>query len=378
MKKRLTLFAAATAALMAACTPEQNCVIEGTIDSLKKDNSTVKIDTLVIGNLTRLGIAAIDTAIVKDGKFKFDVNPNGKGEMVQIMPIVGGELAMAYSVIIEPGARFSMNIPQSPEEQPTFSGSKSNTEMAVLDKMVFELNLMANKYIEITQNPMISEEEREKANHKLDSLSELVITSYVETIRHNIPSALSDILFGLVDQAISDSIRADIIIAMEQAGCTDMPNYTRIKTHMELDAQTAPGKPFTDFTQADKNGDQIHLADIVSANKLTLVDFWASWCGPCRAEMPYVVKAYELYHDKGLEIVGVSLDENREAWLKAVDALGMKWLQVSDLQGWNNVAARAYVVESIPSCFLIGQDGVIVAKNLRGDELAKKIGEILE
>jgi thiol-disulfide isomerase/thioredoxin len=109
-----------------------------------------------------------------------------------------------------------------------------------------------------------------------------------------------------------------------------------------------------------------------------LVDFWASWCGPCRVENPRLVKLYNQYKDKGFDILGVSLDGNSEAWQKAVKADRLTWTQVSDLKGWNNTAARAYGIKSIPFNLLLDKDGIIIGKNLRGPDLENKLKEIFK
>ena len=112
--------------------------------------------------------------------------------------------------------------------------------------------------------------------------------------------------------------------------------------------------------------------------KYVLIDFWASWCGPCRRENPNVVKTYATYKDKGFEIFGVSLDQNREAWLKAIEADKLVWKHVSDLQYWNSAGAQAYQVNSIPQTFLVNPEGRIIAKGLRGVALDNYLAKLFE
>ena len=145
-------------------------------------------------------------------------------------------------------------------------------------------------------------------------------------------------------------------------------------------AQTAPaeGGQYADFTLPTLDGKQVKLSDVVAKNKITMVDFWASWCGPCRMEMPHVVQAYSKFRGKGLEIVGVSLDEKKEDWENAVKDMGLGWIQASDLKGWECSAARLYQVQGIPACVLINQKGEIVGRDLRGDELLGRLSELLK
>lgn len=137
---------------------------------------------------------------------------------------------------------------------------------------------------------------------------------------------------------------------------------------------TAPGKAI-DFTQADTAGNPFTLSTL--RGKYVLVDFWASWCKPCRAENPNVVKAYNEFKSKNFEIVSVSLDGNKQQWVDAIAKDGMPWIHVCDMKGWKNELALKYNISAVPQNFLIDPKGVIIAKNLRGEELGKKLKEII-
>ena len=116
--------------------------------------------------------------------------------------------------------------------------------------------------------------------------------------------------------------------------------------------------------------------EVLSTDKTVLIDFWASWCGPCRREKPNVVRMYNLFKDKGFEILGVSLDNDRDRWLKAISEDGLTWLHVSDLKGWSNEVAQMYEVSSIPKTILIDPEGKIIAKDLRGPTLERKLQQL--
>ena len=134
------------------------------------------------------------------------------------------------------------------------------------------------------------------------------------------------------------------------------------------------GQPFIDFTLQTKDGENVTLSEKIAQSKLTLVDFWASWCGPCRRENPVVKAAYEQFHELGFEVIGVSVDQDEAAWLKAVEDDQLPWTQVRDSE---NKASEDYMVYYIPSNFLFDQDGNMVAKGLRGEELTAKLAELL-
>lgn len=149
----------------------------------------------------------------------------------------------------------------------------------------------------------------------------------------------------------------------------DLDDYISKQEALEI------GQPFIDFTLQTAEGENVNLAERIAANKVTMIDFWASWCGPCRRENPVVKAAYEKYHELGFDVVAVSVDQDEAAWLKAVEADALPYTQVRDAE---NTASESYLIYYIPSNFLFDQDGKIIAKGLRGEELEAKLAEILQ
>ncbi len=158
----------------------------------------------------------------------------------------------------------------------------------------------------------------------------------------------------------------------------NLPSGKELKEKVEIAKKTAIGKLAMDFTQNDTAGIPVKLSAF--RGRYLLVDFWASWCGPCRVENPHVVEAYHKFKDKGFHILGISLDRpgEKDKWLKAIHEDKLAWTQVSDLNFWKNAVAVQYGIMSIPSNLLLDQEGKIIAKNLRGDELTKKLEEVLK
>ena len=180
-------------------------------------------------------------------------------------------------------------------------------------------------------------------------------------------------------QALDPDKYSDLYKSLDAGLSKKFPNDKNVIMFHEVVERmlsTNIGQFAPEISLPSPDGKEIALSSL--KGKLVLIDFWASWCGPCRKEMPNVIKIYSKFKNKGFEIYGVSLDQDKEKWMEAITKDGINWPQVSDLKYWDNVAARIYNVQGIPYTVLIDKDGKIIAKNLRGQELEKKIAEVLK
>ncbi|HEX9827795.1 MAG TPA: TlpA disulfide reductase family protein, partial [Flavobacteriaceae bacterium] len=237
--------------------------------------------------------------------------------------------------------------------------TNDNEKTALLNKDLAEINLqMANKPFEFVQD------------HGDNFYSLILLESMLKRKNEDLQKVI-DTYQGL-DETLKASTKGKEILAQIE----------NIKIILEAQKRTEIGEIAPEFSAPTPEGKMLGLNDI--KGKVTLIDFWAAWCGPCRRENPNIVKVYEKYHDKGLEIIGVSLDGNmrqtdpKAAWVKAIEDDRLTWHQVSNLNYFNGPIAKMYNIQSIPSSFILDAEGKIIAKNLRGPALEAKIAELLD
>ncbi len=168
----------------------------------------------------------------------------------------------------------------------------------------------------------------------------------------------------------------DSNVALIDTALYHLPYITVLRDLANTLRKVQPGNPAPDFTCTDTTGTPVTLSS--QFGHYLLVDFWASWCSPCRHENPNYVRIYQKYHAKGFDILGVSLDKKKESWTKAIKADNLSWKQVSDLAFWNSAPAKLYGVRAIPSNVLIDPKGIIIARNIMGEELENKVAELLK
>ena len=322
----------------------------------------------------------LDTTIIKDGTFTFEgliVEPD-----IHIMTIQGVQGSLPF--ILE-NKNLDILLYKDSLALSKIEGSKEND-------VAQSYMLAVSKFRKKNDALMIQFNEAKKANDTqfLQSFRNKRQELKIENDKFNLEfvEENSNSLFALLMLENLSKLKAIDVKELDKfynSFPSDLQESSvglRIKEKIESSLATEVGSVAPDFTAPNPDGKEITLSKI--KGKVTIIDFWAAWCGPCRKENPNLVKVYDKYHEKGLEIIGVSLDGNsrqkepRSAWLNAIEKDGLTWHQVSNLNYFNDPVAKKYNIQSIPATFILDSEGKIIYKNLRGPALEKTISELLD
>jgi len=349
-----------------------SCRISGKITGFKPSDGEIKVDAVVIGKPV-----SFTTKPAATGQFELSINQ--PAPTVYNFTLTGRSGMEPFMFFCDPGDMV-INLTQSkPGEKPTITakGGISQEQWNSYNKLVGasdrEMKTVAAKWEELAAAGKLSGKE--------DSLRDL----------YALASGLREQYIRQFLAAHPDSFVSPFIIAIQYLsnGTSEVldplyqPLTQRVKDsyygkavgdQVKMLSATALGSIAPNFSQTDPDGKVISLESL--RGKYVLVDFWASWCGPCRQENPNLVRTYDKFRGK-MAILGVSLDQKREPWLKAIQDDGLSWLHVSDLKGWSNEVAVQYGVHSIPANYLVDPSGKIIAKGLRGADLDSKLEELI-
>jgi peroxiredoxin len=315
-------------------------------------------------------------AKIKNGHFYF----GGRLPETQriTIKITGGQFTGEISLFAG-NENISVRIDASDPENSVVTGSRSQVEFESykkLTKHVDEESASLNKTgSQLFREGKMTDQAKDSLfaiRDKLDQQKKTFIADFAREHPESVVSAWAISAFYGFDPVLEelDTVYHYLSLKVQQS----LYGY-QVAEIIDAVKKTAIGKTATDFTANDSNGKPVSLQ--AYRGKYVFVDFWASWCGPCRAENPNVVNMYHQYHSDQFDILGISLDENKDAWKKAVQNDRLEWTQLCDLQGWSSNIISAYGIKGIPFNMLLDKEGRIIAKNLRGAELQKKLKDVL-
>jgi peroxiredoxin len=366
MKKTIILFL--ILAVATSCATEPKFRITGTIDG--GENATVILQKRIPG-----GYEVIDSTVLVNGAFEM----TGVIDYPQMVILAIKDKRGGLNFYIE-NSDIAINGHADSLYLASVTGSKTQAEFdtykAAFDESNNEMSKVYDRYREARMagsDLLASEIEKE-----LEAIDAMQTELKKEFINNNpasyvTPVVLNELSYSL-EAADMEALLGKLDTSLNKVQIVVSMNERLVQLKAVSVGQKAP-----DFTLNDVDGNPVSLYSKLGGNtKLLLVDFWAAWCGPCRQENPNVVKVWKEYNKKGFDVFGVSLDRNKEDWVKAIEDDQLTWTHVSDLKYWDCAPAKQYAVNSIPANFLLDGEGVIVGHNLRGEALAAKVKELLD
>ena len=367
MKKFFCLVSAAL--LLAACSEKPGYQITGTVSNPELNGQYVYIIPYGIQG------DVIDSALIKNGEFTL----KGVKDIAQLcalgiksekMAPAGQSPAFTTTFILENGKMSAIL-----DSFSAVTGTPENNTYSAVLKNIAETRASLQQYVEEMKSEQ--KEVAEAAEKKLDEIDLQVTQIAKNYISSNTDKLSGSKLFFDFRYQLNEDERRDILNKANET-FKSFPGIDKMEQHLVTLDKVAIGKKFTDFEMADTKGATHKLSEYVGNGKVVLIDFWASWCPPCRRDMPHLVELYKQYKNKNFEIVGISLDSKQDAWGKGIKDFAITWPQLSDLKGWQNSGAALYGVNSIPHTVLVDGKGIIIAKNIRGKALDLKLEEVLK
>ena len=363
MKKVIYLL---IAGVLASCSTKPHYTVRGKIEG--SDSITFYLQKRD-GNKT----VSIDSAVSKKGTF---IMKSGAVDYPQLVQLVAGDTKKRTSFYLE-NSELTVNGSLDSLFKADVTGSKTQDEYKSFISSNKPLNL---KYSAIFARYQSASQAGDTATagkfeKQLDSIQTEMTNLQKNFVKSNPASYVTpSIVVNLSYEMEADEIES--MLSGLDTALTSLPQIQSLKERVGVMKKVSVGQKAPDFTLNDVNGNPVSLYSKLGP-KLLLMDFWAAWCQPCRQENPNVVKVYNEFHKKGFDVFGVSLDHAKDAWVKAIADDKLTWTHVSDLQWWNNAAAKLYAVNSIPANFLLDETGKIIGKNLRGEALYNKVNEVL-
>ncbi|MFA5418024.1 MAG: TlpA disulfide reductase family protein [Bacteroidales bacterium] len=367
MKKLSILFLVSIVVILASCTnPHSN------------DNFNIKLtitgtngDSVFLRQRVDGEMITYDSAVLKDNKAQLWGHVN----LPEFFYIAFNDNKSYFTIFVSPGD-ITVAGDYDDLQNVTITGSNAEDEYKEFiaatndfDQQMAEMGQQYGQARQMGDTAKMAQIEREYSD--ADAMKTSFITNYAFEHPNSVVSAFE--IMGTSYQY--DLIMLDSIVSAFDPSISESFYVKKLQDYVNTLKRVQVGQPFVDFTLNNPDGVPTSLSSVVGKNYV-LVDFWASWCSPCRAENPNVVAAYQKYHDKGFDVFGVSFDKSKEGWIKAVADDHLDWTQVSDLKYWNSEAGKLYGIQSIPQNILISPEGIIIEKNLRGQDLQDKLEEL--